>query len=195
MTADDVVVDVAVRQAVYGIVAEAVRNAVRHADASSCEITLARVGRRARRHGGRRRRRASRSSWSAASACCRCVNGPTESAPTLNVSSAESGHARRAPRPRSGERRTGAADDEPVHPTCVVVDDHPVFRLGMVALLTSIDGFDVVGEAATADEAGRRRRVGTSRRDRDGPQPRHRLRHRRHPPDPRSAARPSASSR
>jgi len=35
----------------------------------------------------------------------------------------------------------------------MVVDDHPVFRLGMVALLTSIDGFDVVGEAATADEA------------------------------------------
>ncbi len=35
----------------------------------------------------------------------------------------------------------------------LVVDDHPVFRLGMVALLTSIEGFDVVGEASTADEA------------------------------------------
>jgi DNA-binding NarL/FixJ family response regulator len=35
----------------------------------------------------------------------------------------------------------------------VVVDDHPVFRLGMVALLTSIDGFEVVGEADTADAA------------------------------------------
>lgn len=35
----------------------------------------------------------------------------------------------------------------------LVVDDHPVFRLGMVALLTSIDGFVVVGEAATVDEA------------------------------------------
>ena len=35
----------------------------------------------------------------------------------------------------------------------LVVDDHPVFRLGMVALLTSIEGFDVVGEAATVDEA------------------------------------------
>jgi signal transduction histidine kinase len=34
------VVDVAVKQAAYGIVAEAVRNAVRHADASSCEITV-----------------------------------------------------------------------------------------------------------------------------------------------------------
>jgi DNA-binding NarL/FixJ family response regulator len=35
----------------------------------------------------------------------------------------------------------------------LVVDDHPVFRLGMVALLSSIGGFDVVGEAAAVDEA------------------------------------------
>ena len=30
----------------------------------------------------------------------------------------------------------------------VVVDDHPVFRMGMVALLASIDGLEVIGEAA-----------------------------------------------
>lgn len=35
----------------------------------------------------------------------------------------------------------------------VVVDDHPVFRMGMVALLGSLDGFDVVGEAESADDA------------------------------------------
>lgn len=35
----------------------------------------------------------------------------------------------------------------------VVVDDHPVFRMGMVALLGSLAGFEVVGEAASADEA------------------------------------------
>lgn len=35
----------------------------------------------------------------------------------------------------------------------VVVDDHPVFRMGMVALLGSIDGLDVVGEAADVDAA------------------------------------------
>jgi DNA-binding NarL/FixJ family response regulator len=29
----------------------------------------------------------------------------------------------------------------------IVVDDHPVFRLGLVALLSSIDGLQVVGEA------------------------------------------------
>ena len=66
----------------------------------------------------------------------------------------------------------------------LVVDDHPVFRLGMVALLTSIDGFDVVGEAATADEAVAAAAT-APRRDRDGPQSRDRFGHRRHAPDPR----------
>lgn len=35
----------------------------------------------------------------------------------------------------------------------VVVDDHPVFRMGMVALLGSIDGFEIVGEADSAEGA------------------------------------------
>jgi DNA-binding NarL/FixJ family response regulator len=35
----------------------------------------------------------------------------------------------------------------------VVVDDHPVFRLGMVALLASFDGVRVVGQASSAAEA------------------------------------------
>jgi DNA-binding NarL/FixJ family response regulator len=34
-----------------------------------------------------------------------------------------------------------------------VVDDHPVFRLGMVALLDSLDGMSVVGQASSAAEA------------------------------------------
>jgi len=34
-----------------------------------------------------------------------------------------------------------------------VVDDHPVFRLGMTALLASTAGLEVVGEAADADGA------------------------------------------
>jgi len=37
--------------------------------------------------------------------------------------------------------------------TLVVVDDHPVFRLGMVALLDTIEGFTVVGQAASRAEA------------------------------------------
>lgn len=35
----------------------------------------------------------------------------------------------------------------------LVVDDHPLFREGMRSLLDPIDGIDVVGEAATAEEA------------------------------------------
>ena len=35
----------------------------------------------------------------------------------------------------------------------VVVDDHPVSRIGIAALLDSLDGIVVVGSAATADEA------------------------------------------
>jgi DNA-binding NarL/FixJ family response regulator len=35
----------------------------------------------------------------------------------------------------------------------LVVDDHPTFRLGMNALLSSIPGFTVAGEAADAPEA------------------------------------------
>jgi DNA-binding NarL/FixJ family response regulator len=35
----------------------------------------------------------------------------------------------------------------------VVVDDHPTFRIGMAALLAEIDGFEVVGEAATEEQA------------------------------------------
>lgn len=34
-----------------------------------------------------------------------------------------------------------------------VVDDHPVFRLGMVALLRSLEGIEVTVEAASAEEA------------------------------------------
>lgn len=34
-----------------------------------------------------------------------------------------------------------------------IVDDHPVYRLGMAALLGAIDGVEVVGQAATAAEA------------------------------------------
>jgi DNA-binding NarL/FixJ family response regulator len=35
----------------------------------------------------------------------------------------------------------------------VVVDDHPVFRMGMTALLGSLDGIEVVGEAADEQHA------------------------------------------
>ncbi len=46
------------------------------------------------------------------------------------------------------------ADVEPAGAIRVlVVDDHPVVRRGMAALLASIDGVDIVGEAASGAEA------------------------------------------
>ena len=42
-------------------------------------------------------------------------------------------------------------DETPIR--LVVVDDHPVFRMGMVALLATVDHFEVVAEAASVDEA------------------------------------------
>jgi DNA-binding NarL/FixJ family response regulator len=42
---------------------------------------------------------------------------------------------------------------EPGTLRALVVDDHPVFRMGMAALLTSLDGIEVVAEAADAPEA------------------------------------------
>ncbi len=44
-----------------------------------------------------------------------------------------------------------AALEESIH--IVVVDDHPLFRHGLVQLLNSDDGFSVVGEASSAPEA------------------------------------------
>ncbi|MCX4470731.1 response regulator transcription factor [Micromonospora sp. NBC_01655] len=47
----------------------------------------------------------------------------------------------------------GAVDGGAAVIRLAVVDDHPVFRLGMTALLASTPGLEVVGEAADADEA------------------------------------------
>ncbi len=35
----------------------------------------------------------------------------------------------------------------------LVAEDHPLFRKGVISLLRSVDGFEVVGEAATGEEA------------------------------------------
>lgn len=43
---------------------------------------------------------------------------------------------------------------EPARPIRVLVaDDHPVVRRGLTALIASLDGFELVGEAATGDDA------------------------------------------
>ncbi len=43
--------------------------------------------------------------------------------------------------------------DDTRHLRVMVVDDHPMFRMGLVALLTSLDGIDVVAEADRTEAA------------------------------------------
>lgn len=43
------------------------------------------------------------------------------------------------------------ADSSPIR--VVVVDDHPLFRIGIISLLETLEGVEVVGSAETADEA------------------------------------------
>ncbi|RBP65668.1 LuxR family two component transcriptional regulator [Brevibacterium sanguinis] len=44
-----------------------------------------------------------------------------------------------------------AREDRPIG--VVVIDDHPVFRMGMTALLNSLPGIAVIGQASSADHA------------------------------------------
>ena len=41
--------------------------------------------------------------------------------------------------------------DKPIR--VVIADDHPVVRIGVTNMLTEVDGFQVVGEAADGNEA------------------------------------------
>ena len=50
------------------------------------------------------------------------------------------------PRPLDGRDDTNVAEPSPIR--VLVVDDHPVVRGGLMALLGTIDGIDAVGEAA-----------------------------------------------
>ncbi|UPG83930.1 AraC family transcriptional regulator [Luteibacter aegosomatis] len=54
----------------------------------------------------------------------------------------------------AGQRQRTSLADAPVRPIRVlVVDDHPVFRAGLVAILAGSDDVSVVAEAATGQEA------------------------------------------
>src|SRR5690606_24641238 len=60
------------------------------------------------------------------------------------------GARRRGHHHRSGDHRM-TADSSPIR--VVVVDDHPLFRIGIISLLETLEGVEVVGSAETADEA------------------------------------------
>ena len=143
----------AVEVATYRIVTEAVTNVVRHARAASCWLTIAAgttveidvvddgVGIGDGRAAGvgltAMRERAAE------------LGGTVSLLPN---------DAARHPRPRPAAG--GAAVSEHAVPLRVaIVDDHPMFRMGLAAAIDEMDGIELVGEAERADQvAGARRR-------------------------------------
>ena len=139
--------------AAYGIASEAITNAARHSGTNRCRLEVDVVGDELRitctdagvGRGRRRRDRRRHPVHDRAGRGTRWI-----------------GHhgAGRSERHR-GQRlaAAGAARPEPIVTedpiTVVVVDDHPVFRLGMVGLLGSLSGIRVVGQAARPSRAGR----------------------------------------
>ena len=145
---DEEVADPRVAAAAYGIIGEALVNVARHSGASECTVRTDHRERLPRGHGVRRRARHRRPTPAPGSGAGRCASGPRS----------------RAAGSRSTRRRARAPTVEAVLPLEVVepcltpirvaiVDDHPVFRLGMAGLLGSLDGIDVVAQAADAAQA------------------------------------------
>ena len=66
----------------------------------------------------------------------------------------------------------------------LIAEDHPLFRKGMIALLSSVPDFEVVGEATTGEEAVARAARAAAGRDPDGPADAGGERHRGHAEDP-----------
>ena len=135
--------------AAYGIASEAVTNTVRHSG------TRALHGRTATTTGTacvvtRHRRRAAASPRTPGSGVgTRSMRERAEEqGGVLDIRSAPGGrHDVEALLPRGG----GAPVSEPIR--VAVVDDHPVFRLGMAGLLDSLPGITVVGQAEDAAAA------------------------------------------
>ena len=192
VTAEEIVTDAAVRQAVYGIVAEAVRNVVRHADATTCTITVTSTDERlvvtVDDDGA-----GLPSSPAAGVDCRRCVNGPSASE---DVSSSPG--SIRAPGSKCGcrsvaraepsrDRSSGARRARRRRPPGVPHGD-----VGAALVDPRDRGGGGVGDV---DERGRARVESASRRGGHGPPSRRRLGHRRDTPHPGGSTPTSGCSR
>ncbi len=67
----------------------------------------------------------------------------------------------------------------------LIVDDHPIMRVGIAAIINAQPNMEVIGQAGTAAEAVRLSRRCHPRRHPDGPPPARPQRRRGHPRDPR----------
>ena len=162
---------------VWRVAQEAVRNALRHSEASTLAVTVRRRRRTADARGRRRRRRV------------RPGRGPRpgqlRAARPPQPGRRQRRHARGAILSR---RRDDGADGGgcPVTATpirVVLVDDHAVIRAGLEQLLAGTDDIEVVGTAANGAEALDGRPRDPARRRTDGPADARGRRRRRHPGD------------
>ena len=135
----------ALEVAIYRIASEAITNAARHGDATSCEVRLS-VDDALDARGARRRQG---SAADAARGRRPDVDARARNRARRHLYDRQRGrrrHARACPaaRPRGG----------PVDPVrTLIADDHPVFRGGLRTLLAADEMVEIVGEATNGTEA------------------------------------------
>ena len=147
------VADPQVAAAAYGIIGEALVNVSRHSGGERVHRAHRVVGRLAHGAGLGCRARHRRGRARRASAAGRCASGPR--------SRAAGSRSTRPPAPGRPSRpcsrwRWPAVPEQPASTAPIrvaIVDDHPVFRLGMAGLLGSLDGISVVAQASDAQQA------------------------------------------
>ena len=135
---------------VYRIVQEALTNALKHSQARRVEVVLSRERGRHGAHGGGPRQwhrpfPGGERQWDGTSH--HALPGRKRGGDPQHRGS-PSGNTGLLQDPRT---RGGAMMSETV--SFLVVDDHPVFRQGLVALISSEERYTVCGEAGSADEA------------------------------------------
>ena len=136
----------AVEVATYRIVTEAVTNVVRHAGASRCCLSIT-AGHDRR---DRRRRRRRRDGRPGALARHRVAGDARASGRARRVRRRAIDPPARDPPPRraaGGPIVTGTGPPLRV----AIVDDHPMFRMGLAVAIADMVGIELVGEAETAD--------------------------------------------
>ena len=168
----------AVEVAAYRIAQEALTNVARHAHARSCTVRLA-VEPDAVAARDRRRRTRSRPATESGVGLQAMQERAAELGGSCEITS--------RPAPARSSRRDCPATPErearvsrPIR--ILIADDHPLFRAGLRSLLESVADTEVVGEAATGEEAVELARTLMPGRRRDGHQHARPQRHRGNTP-------------
>ncbi len=139
----------AVEVAAVRVVGEALANAARHAAADRCSVTV-------RRQPDRLLVRVRDNGIGISASRAPGPRGPPRQrgGPALDAGGGRPHRRVVRGRRRAGRRHRGAAGAAAGAPMRVLlVDDHPVFREGMAAVLSRVDGVELVGEAGDGHDA------------------------------------------